>query len=165
MSIQPKTHNLKIWPEHFDAVASGVKRFELRFDDRGFNVGDRLVLREWNLDMHTGRSCERVVSHILKWFEGLSPGWVVLGIDHLPHEFDVITDPAKIEAAFEADDAAQCGNPLQTRSIAELAEEAIKDAEDVGACANDGSSYDYAATRAKADASKAALLDAINSAI
>lgn len=42
------THILKTWPNAFDAVASGVKRFEWRLDDRGFDVGDVLILRKWN---------------------------------------------------------------------------------------------------------------------
>ncbi|EOW6872049.1 DUF3850 domain-containing protein, partial [Cronobacter sakazakii] len=28
------THNLKIWPEHYSAVCAGVKRAELRKNDR-----------------------------------------------------------------------------------------------------------------------------------
>ncbi|KEO80852.1 DUF3850 domain-containing protein [Tumebacillus flagellatus] len=39
-------HQLKLQQPHFDAVASGEKTFELRKDDRGFQVGDTLVLRE-----------------------------------------------------------------------------------------------------------------------
>lgn len=41
-------HVLKTWPNAFDAVKSGAKRFEWRRDDRGFEVGDVLVLRKWN---------------------------------------------------------------------------------------------------------------------
>lgn len=41
-------HRLKCWPEYFMAIASGKKRFELRRDDRGFQVGDTLLLEEWN---------------------------------------------------------------------------------------------------------------------
>ena len=40
-------HVLKTWPEPFEAVAKGINRFEVRKDDRGFAVGDRLALREW----------------------------------------------------------------------------------------------------------------------
>jgi len=43
------THYLKEWPRFFEAVASGDKTFEVRRDDRGFEVGDMLVLREWVL--------------------------------------------------------------------------------------------------------------------
>lgn len=41
------THKLKIWPEYYEAVSDGSKRFELREDDRGFRVGDTLHLCEW----------------------------------------------------------------------------------------------------------------------
>lgn len=42
-------HELKCWPEFFLPTIKGVKRFELRRDDRGgFQVGDELLLKEWN---------------------------------------------------------------------------------------------------------------------
>lgn len=43
-----KTHDLKILPEYFEAVTSGMKTFELRKDDRGFATGDHVVLWEWD---------------------------------------------------------------------------------------------------------------------
>lgn len=39
-------HELKLRREFFDYVRFGVKKFEIRKDDRGFNVGDTLVLKE-----------------------------------------------------------------------------------------------------------------------
>lgn len=44
-------HELKCWPEFFEPTLRGIKRFELRRDDRGgFQVGDELLLKEWNPD-------------------------------------------------------------------------------------------------------------------
>lgn len=40
-------HELKTWPEFFDAVDRGEKTFEVRRDDRGFQVGDEIVLQRW----------------------------------------------------------------------------------------------------------------------
>lgn len=40
--------NKKIWPEYFDAVASGNKKFELRLNDFDIKEGDTLVLEEWD---------------------------------------------------------------------------------------------------------------------
>lgn len=38
-------HVLKIAPEYLAAQLAGVKNFEIRKDDRGYKVGDRLWLR------------------------------------------------------------------------------------------------------------------------
>lgn len=61
------THDLKIWPEFFGAVASGEKTAEIRRNDRGFEVGDILLLHEWEptTEKYTGRVCRRRVSHVL----------------------------------------------------------------------------------------------------
>ena len=51
MSTRPrKRHELKCWPEFFQPTLNAHKRFELRRDDRpeGFQVGDELLLREWD---------------------------------------------------------------------------------------------------------------------
>lgn len=41
-------HDLKTWPESWDAIAAGLKPWELRKNDRGFAVGDMLRLRRWS---------------------------------------------------------------------------------------------------------------------
>ena len=38
-------HELKIWPEFFDAVERGDKTAEIRVNNRPFAVGDRLITR------------------------------------------------------------------------------------------------------------------------
>lgn len=62
-----KTHDLKIWPVYFDAVASGDKTFEFRRNDRDFQHGDILHLREYDpvTEEYTGRDLHVLVTYIL----------------------------------------------------------------------------------------------------
>lgn len=43
-----QTHDLKIYPQHYARVANGQKTFEIRNNDRGFQTGDKVILREWD---------------------------------------------------------------------------------------------------------------------
>ena len=40
-------HELKILPQYYEAVANGSKTFEVRKNDRRFQKGDTVRLREW----------------------------------------------------------------------------------------------------------------------
>jgi hypothetical protein len=42
------THNLKIWPQHWERIFEGSKTFEIRVNDRAFQKGDKVVLRPWD---------------------------------------------------------------------------------------------------------------------
>lgn len=76
------THNLKTWPLYYSRVIHGFKTVELRKDDREFKVGDTLILEEWDpqMEMYTGRSCERLVTDILKGAPWLADGYVAMSI-------------------------------------------------------------------------------------
>lgn len=75
-------HELRTWPEYFQAVRDGLKTFEVRKNDRFFQVGDILLLREYEPepDKYTGRQLKAIITYILDDFPGLSSGWVVMGM-------------------------------------------------------------------------------------
>lgn len=74
-------HDLKIGPLFFNAVMSGVKRAELRRDDRNFKCGDVLLLREWEGE-YTGAALLVEVTHILPVDDFITIGskWVMMSI-------------------------------------------------------------------------------------
>lgn len=90
------THELKTDPAVFDEVAAGRKTFEIRFNDRNFQVGNKLVLRRtrltgWTMKQcnlpleYTGEQVERTVTHILRGpLYGLAAGWVIMSLCPLP---------------------------------------------------------------------------------
>lgn len=58
----------KIWPEGFQKILDGDKKFELRLADFECKPGDVLILKEWNpkTKKYTGRTMEKEVTHVLK---------------------------------------------------------------------------------------------------
>ncbi len=58
-------HELKTYPEHFSAVISGEKTFEIRKNDRPYHKGDLLALNEFDGQYYTGNSCLVFIDYIL----------------------------------------------------------------------------------------------------
>ncbi len=79
---EPVTHYLKIYPEFFSAVCTGVKRAELRKYDRDFRVGDKLHLMETprGCCSPTGEYINATITHIADVSEWI-PGYVLLSIE------------------------------------------------------------------------------------
>ncbi|WP_373879805.1 ASCH/PUA domain-containing protein [Levilactobacillus brevis] len=75
------THELKIQPEYFNAVLMETKTFEIRKNDRGYKVGDVLILKEWVPDTkrYTGKELARKVTYITGYQQ--KPGYVVMAIE------------------------------------------------------------------------------------
>ncbi len=79
-------HELKTWPDPFRAVASGRKKHEVRKFDRNFEVGDLLILQEYdpNTNLYSGQELKVHVSYITPpGTFGLPPDIGVLSIDRL----------------------------------------------------------------------------------
>lgn len=81
---QPKVHRLKTHAPYFTDVVTERKNFEVRKNDRDFEVGDILVLEEWFPCFYTGSFAVRRVTYILPGGAfGIEEGTVVMGIE--PH--------------------------------------------------------------------------------
>lgn len=82
-------HDLKTWPEYFGALADMTKTFELRKNDRNFQVGDVINCREWEPGKkeYTGQVLRYKISYILPLYRFIpcdeSKEFVILGIQEL----------------------------------------------------------------------------------
>lgn len=83
-------HELKCWPAFFERLVDGSKTFEVRKDDRGYQRGDTLHIREWDKGKpvpghvsgdYTGREARFEVGFVLR----SGPGFV------LPDDFVVMS--------------------------------------------------------------------------
>lgn len=97
-------HELKAWPQYFLPIWQGRKSFEVRRDDRGFQEGDTLCLREWEPDsqQYTGAEIHAAVTFVLRDFPGLQPGYVVLGLANTTSKEEA---QARLAASVDGDDA------------------------------------------------------------
>jgi hypothetical protein len=79
-------HELKVWPAYFHPICEGVKTFDVRRDDRGFQRGQVLRLREWLMysSSYTGNEEYVRIEWILTGGQmGIEPGYVVMAIKRL----------------------------------------------------------------------------------
>ena len=77
-------HELKTWPEYYKAIYDDRKKFEVRKDDRNFQVGDTLDLQEYDPEIkaYSGRSMRVKVIYKLPGGDfGIKKGYCVLGIE------------------------------------------------------------------------------------
>lgn len=74
-------HRIKLSYLYFDDAQNGKKNFELRKDDRNYQVGDKLWLSEVKDNVLTGREVEVDVVYKLADYTGLEAGYCILGID------------------------------------------------------------------------------------
>ena len=56
----------KCWPEYFDSILSGVKKYELRLNDFECQPGDVLLIQEWDpkTNMYSGREVSKKVTFV-----------------------------------------------------------------------------------------------------
>lgn len=71
-----KQHILKTEPEYWEAQRSGKKNFEVRKNDRDFEVGDILVLVFYDGRMHPRKILFRLVTYMTNYAQ--KKGYVVM---------------------------------------------------------------------------------------
>lgn len=77
-------HELKTLPKYFKAVKLGHKTFEVRKDDRDFQVGDILLLKKWDDGQYLVDELKVKITYVLGRNEDekqfVPDGYVILGI-------------------------------------------------------------------------------------
>ncbi len=110
--MRERVHTLKTWPEPWRAVREGRKTFEVRIDDRGYMVGDVLLLQLFDpgveragrrsgrycnedgsplmIDQHVPAEIRKRVTYVLHGGRfGVDMHWVVLGLGEMGESKDV----------------------------------------------------------------------------
>lgn len=101
MAGRQTEHVLKCWPGFFRDFKAGIKPFEVRRNDRDYQVGDVLVLTEWNPETqcYTGDVLRKKVIYLMSGALAflpyqdsrggvevgpIHPDFVVLGLGEVP---------------------------------------------------------------------------------
>lgn len=76
-----KTVSKKILPEYFRDVKVRKKNFEIRIDEDDIQVGDLLILEEWDGKAYTGSTLSERVKYVLRNVPefGLMKGYCIIG--------------------------------------------------------------------------------------
>ena len=74
------THELKIHSKYYRGVLLGLKKVEIRLNDRNYQADDLLILNEFDpqTEKYTGGKVKRKIDLIIKDVPGLEPDYVIL---------------------------------------------------------------------------------------
>ncbi len=85
----PKVHHVKSWPQYFASIKEGQRTHDLRRNDREFQVGDLMILAEFDpqAQKYTGETCEVEITSMTSTSqpcavssEALDPAFCILSI-------------------------------------------------------------------------------------
>lgn len=80
-----KTHELKCWPKFFWRLQDGTKLFEYRENDRNFQVGDQLLIHEYDpvIRQYCGNQLLFEITYILQHEMNIPQGYCILSLKKL----------------------------------------------------------------------------------
>jgi hypothetical protein len=105
-------HRLKTWPGEFESTRLREKLAEFRLNDRDYQVGDILILEEWDpvVERYTDRCLWALVRHIQPGGRfGIPDGYVMMTIaveedamkvERVSGEVDVDNEPIEIRISL-----------------------------------------------------------------
>ena len=86
-----KIHRVKCFNRWFNEVTSGLKMFEVRRNDRDYQVGDLIELNETKDSEYTGRAALYEISYVLmssEFPDGIKDGFVIIGLKPVTEVYD-----------------------------------------------------------------------------
>lgn len=101
--MEKKTHKLKTWAPYFQDIIDGKKPFNIRPNDRNFEVGDNIIHTEWNTEeqKETGRQCWTTITYVLKGGLFGIPETHCIFAQHTLAQTDFIRDFAGMEKVLK----------------------------------------------------------------
>src|SRR5690606_1296840 len=75
---KPKVHVPKTLPGFFRAIKAGIKTFEIRLNDRNFEVRDIMELKEYDGEKFSGESMTKIITYMTEFAQ--KDGFVVMAI-------------------------------------------------------------------------------------
>lgn len=93
------THEVKSWAPFFDAIVDGRKGYDLRKNDRNYEIGDVLVLCRYDIveGKYTGEKCCVTITYMTSNRYPCAYSSLVL-----PHEYCILGFDAGPHTAFFA---------------------------------------------------------------
>lgn len=123
------THELKIYPEFFSAVCTGVKRAELRKNDRDYRVGDTLHLLETPCGScnPTGEYINVIITHIADVGEWMT-GYVLLSVKRETVDSEPIVMDGLVKAVEFYEQVKRENPPVETGAWKDAVDWVLKEA-------------------------------------
>lgn len=95
-----RTHEVTTSVEHFKAIEAGIKCFDIRKNDRDYQVDDILLIQAHDGAALTGETISRQINYMTD--DDQRKGYIVMGLKTIPYSFkDYIALNPKEQAVFQ----------------------------------------------------------------